>query len=146
MHICIDLNQSICSCMCLYVYCMQAHMHLIQLLCERRYMKIHAYTCRYINVCITYTSCISYMDCAYVMHLQAVCPSHTYTYINPYVCCMCFRYIHICIGRITDALTFPTTLSRHPLSSIAALDALLSAQGGWGADHYYLCLHLSFPA
>ncbi len=104
MHIRIDLNQSICSCMCLYVYDMQANMHLIQLLCERRYMQIHAYTCRYIGVCITYTSCICYMDCviscAYVVRMQTVCHSHTYTYINPYVCCMCFRYIHICTGSL----------------------------------------------
>jgi hypothetical protein len=89
MHICIDLNQSICPCMCLYVYCIQANMHLIQLLCERRYMQIHENTCRYIDVCITYTSCICYMDCvlscAYVMHMQTVCHPHTYTYINPCV-------------------------------------------------------------
>ncbi len=79
-------------------------MHLIQLLCERRYMQIHISTCRYNDICITYTSCICGMDCvlscAYAVHMQAVYPSHTYTYINPYALCM---YIHICIGRITDA-------------------------------------------
>ncbi len=102
--------------MCLYVYGIQANMHWIQLLCERRYMHIHAYTCRYIDVCITYTSCKCDMVCvisrAYVVHMQAVCPSHTYTYINPYVCCMCFRYIHICIGRITDV---PILHAEHPV-------------------------------
>ncbi len=97
--------------MCLYVYDIQANMHLIQLLCERRYMQIHQDTCIYINVCITYTSCICDIDCviscAYVVHMQTVCQSHTCTYINPYVCFMCFRYIHICIGRITDGGTKP---------------------------------------
>ena len=34
--------------------------------------------------------------------MYAVCASDTYTYINPYVCYMCFRYMHICTGRITD--------------------------------------------
>ncbi len=26
-------------------------------------------------------------------------------HINTYVCCMCFRYMHICIGRIIDEST-----------------------------------------
>ncbi len=96
MHIFIDLNQSICPCMCLYVYGIQANMHLIQLLCERRYMQIHAYTCRYIDVCITYTSCICDMDCviscAHVVHMQAVCPSHT--------------SIHMCVVCASDTYTY----------------------------------------
>ena len=36
--------------------------------------------------------------------MYAVCASDTYTYINPYVCYMCFRYMHICTGRITDGI------------------------------------------
>ena len=58
--------------------------------------------------------CISNVQCAYQIcfelypvhmsvHMCAVCDSHTCTYINPYVCYMCFTYMHICTGRITDA-------------------------------------------
>jgi hypothetical protein len=39
----------------------------------------------------------------------AVCDSHTCTYINPYVCYMCFT-MHICTGRITDAHPRPRRL------------------------------------
>jgi hypothetical protein len=84
MRICIDLNQCICPCMCLYVYGIQANMNLIQLLCERRYMQIQAYTCRYINVCITYTSCMCDLNCVI-----------SCAYVFAYVTYMCFTYIHI---------------------------------------------------
>ena len=84
MHICIDLNQSICLCMCLYVYDIQANMHLIQPLSESRYIQIHGYTCRYILVCIQYNPCICDMDCLI-----------SGAYVCAYVSCMCFIYIHI---------------------------------------------------
>ena len=50
----IHIYQSICVCMRLYVNGIQAHMHLIQPLSGSRCIQIHAYTCRYIAVCITY--------------------------------------------------------------------------------------------
>ena len=81
MHICIDLNQSICVCMCLYVNGIQANMHLIQPLSENRYIQIHTDTC---TVCITYRPCICDMDCLI-----------SCTYVRAYVSCMCFTYIHI---------------------------------------------------
>ena len=84
MHICIDLNQSICLCMCLYVYDIQANMHLIQPLSESRYIQIHGYTCRYILVCIQYNPCICDMDCLI-----------SGAYVRAYVSYMCFIYIHI---------------------------------------------------
>ena len=79
-----DLKQCICACMCLYVYSIQANMHLIQLLCETKYMQIQAYACRYTDVCITYTLCICNMHC--VVSGAFVCA---------YVSYICFTYIHI---------------------------------------------------
>jgi hypothetical protein len=35
-----------------------------------------------------------------MMYVQRICC--TYTYINACVCCMCFAYMHICTGCITD--------------------------------------------
>jgi hypothetical protein len=95
MHICIDLNQSICPCMCLYVYCIQANMHLIHLLCERRYMHIHAYTCRYIDLCITYTRYeLRYILC--ICRAYANCMSLTYIHIHQSraICVLYMLQIH----------------------------------------------------
>ncbi len=80
----IQIFQSICVCMCLYVNGIQDHMHLIQPLSESRYIQIHAYTCRYISVCIQYSPCICDMDCLI-----------SGAYVRAYVSCMCFIYIHI---------------------------------------------------
>ena len=70
-------------------------------------------TCRYSQIHTDTGMCISNVQCAYQIcielypvhmsvHMCAVCDSHTCTYINPYVCYMCFTYMHICTGRITD--------------------------------------------
>ena len=80
----IQIFQSICVCMCLYVNGIQDHMHSIQPLSERRYIQIHAYTCRYIDVCIQYRPCICDMDCLI-----------SGAYNRAYVSCMCFKYKHI---------------------------------------------------
>ena len=80
----IQIFQSICVCMCLYVNGIQDHMHLIQPLSERRYIQIHAYTCRYIDVCIQYRPCICDMDCLI-----------SGAYNRAYVSCMCSKYIQI---------------------------------------------------
>jgi hypothetical protein len=69
--------------------------------------------CRYSQIDADTGKCISHIHCVYVtciqpysvhmcVHMCAVCASHTCTYINPYVCCMCFTYMHICTDRITD--------------------------------------------
>ena len=62
----IQIFQSICVCMCLYVNGIQDH------------------TCRYVNVCISYTPCICDMDCLI-----------SGAYNRAYVRCMCFKYKHI---------------------------------------------------
>ena len=70
-------------------------------------------TCRYSQIHTDTGMCISNVQCAYQIcielypvhmsvHMCAVCDSHTCTYINPYLCYMCFTYMHICTGRITD--------------------------------------------
>ncbi len=69
---------------CTYVYDIHAHMHMIQLLCESRYMQIQAHTCRYSYVCISYTSHVC------DMHFVISC-----AYERVYVSYTCFRYIHI---------------------------------------------------
>ncbi len=71
-------------------------------------------TCRYSQIHADTGMCISNVHCAHEIciglypvhmnvHMCAVCASHTCKYINPYVCCMCSTYMHICTGRITDA-------------------------------------------
>jgi len=47
MHFKIQIYQSICVCMCLYVIGIQANMHLIQPLSEHRYIQIRTDTYRY---------------------------------------------------------------------------------------------------
>ena len=71
MHTCIALKQCISACMFLCVYGIQANMHLIQRLCENRYMQIQAYTCRYMDACITYRQCICDIHC--VISVAYVC-------------------------------------------------------------------------
>ena len=66
-------------------------------------MHIHADILMYVsNTVRAYAIWIALYLVHIIVHMSAVCASNTNTYINPYVCCMCFRYMHICIGRITD--------------------------------------------
>ena len=66
-------------------------------------MHIHADILMYVsNTGRAYAIWIALYLVHIIVHMSAVCASNTNTYINPYVCCMCFRYMHICIGRITD--------------------------------------------
>jgi hypothetical protein len=87
-----------------------------------RYSQIHADT----------AMCISHIHCAYVIciqmypvhmcvHMFAVCASNTCTYINPYVCCMCFTYMHICTGRITDGRESAVRIPRSARLRIPAI-------------------------
>ncbi len=68
-----------------------------------RYSQIHADAGMCIsNVQCVYQICIELYPVHMSVHMCAVCDSHTCTYINPYLCYMCFTYMHICTGRITD--------------------------------------------
>ena len=96
----IQIFQSICVCMCLYVNSMQAHMHLIQPLIGSRCIQIHAYTCRYIAVCITYRP----------VHMRYGLP-----YIWCICACICTLYvlqiqthisIHMCVVCASDTCTY----------------------------------------
>jgi hypothetical protein len=51
MHLCTAFKQCICACMLMYVHDIHAHMHMIQLLCEFRYMQIQA-TYMQIQLCM----------------------------------------------------------------------------------------------
>ena len=86
-------------------------------------------TCRYSQIHTDTGMCISNVQCAYQIcielypvhmsvHMCAVCDSHTCTYINPYLCNMCFTYMHICTGRITDAGTHSRRTSASPVEAI----------------------------
>ena len=109
----IQIFQSICVCMCLYVNGIQDHMHLIQPLSERRYIQIHADIFLYVsNIASAYAIWIALYLVHMCVHMYAVCASNTNTYINPYVCCMCFRYMHICIGRITDVVCWIDSVAK----------------------------------
>jgi hypothetical protein len=118
----------------MYVYDIHAHMHMIQLLCEFRYMQIQTHTCRYSYVCISYISCICDMhfviscayECAYVS-----CMSFTYT--SAYVCCICFRHMHICTDRITDVNALLQALKATGVGH-CTISGLLSPASGFGAD------------
>ena len=94
----------VCACMpftmCLYVNCIQANMHLIQPLSGNRYIQIHAYTCRYIAVCITYRP----------VHMRYGLP-----YIWCICSCICTLYvlqiqthisIHMCVVCASDTCTY----------------------------------------
>ena len=103
----IQIFQSICVCMCLYavyyvlyVNGIQAHMHLIQPISGNRYIQIHAYTCRYIAVCITYRP----------VHMRYGLP-----YIWCICACICTLYvlqiqthisIHMCVICASDTCTY----------------------------------------
>ena len=103
----IQIFQSICVCMCLYavyyvlyVNGIQAHMHLIQPISGNRYIQIHAYTCRYIAVCITYRP----------VHMRYGLP-----YIWCICVCICTLYvlqiqthisIHMCVVCASDTCTY----------------------------------------
>jgi hypothetical protein len=82
-------------------------------------------TCRYSQIHTDTGMCISNVQCAYQIcielypvhmsvHMCAVCDSHTCTYINPYVCYMCFTYMHVCTGRITDVQASYTAICMGP--------------------------------
>ncbi len=83
-------------------------------------------TCRYSQIDADTGIYISHIHCAYVMCIQmypvhvcvcicALFVLHIHAYIsihiNPYVCCMCFTYMHICTGRITDAQAIKESVS-----------------------------------
>ena len=96
----IQIFQSICVCMCLYVNGIQDHMHLIQPISGNRYIQIHAYTCRYIAVCITYRP----------VHMRYGLP-----YIWCICACICTLYvlqiqthisIHMCVVCASDTCTY----------------------------------------
>ncbi len=104
MHMCMYLH--VCRHVCILHTCTYA-LDTAQMSQDTyRYSQIHADTglciSHYSHIHCAYVICIQLYPACMCVHVCAVCASHTCRYINPYWCCMCFRHMHICTGRITD--------------------------------------------
>ncbi len=105
MHMCMYLH----VCWHVYVQHMCTYSLDTALMCQD--------TCRYSQIDADKGACISHIHCAYVICIQlypvhmcvcicALYVLHIHAHISIHMCavwqCMCFTYMHICTGRITD--------------------------------------------